>query len=204
MIFKPPSNEKLLVVPGKKRYCELCGSYMKPYQVRCPRCGHKLAEEETLQEAINRLRHIFVFHEQSGVCIFYHPFTDIEIDPQLIAGFLTAITSFGEQFTEGDQTDKKSSSGLKELVYKEYRILMEQSGPCKFAILIKGANTDKLTFKISQFIKQFMLKYGYVFKNWGGSVRPFRDASQLVKLVFGITKVGEQIEDDEPIILGVD
>ncbi len=133
MIATRPKKVKEDIVMGKKKTCRQCGKYVKPYAYTCPYCGYKLAEEETMADAMNKLSHLFIFHEESGVCLYYHPFTDAKIDPQLISGFLSAITSFGGQFEDATTkkkdtagvTVKKSSSDLKELVYKEYHILME-------------------------------------------------------------------------------
>ncbi len=197
LIATRPKKEKEQIVPGKKKTCKQCGKYVKPYAFTCPYCGYKLAEEETMADAMNKLSHLFIFHEESGVCLYYHPFTDAKIDPQLISGFLSAITSFGGQFD--DATKKKGataagaaakkSSDLKELVYKEYRILMETSGPCKFAVLITGQTSKILSFKISQFIKHFMRTYDEALKDWKGNVRIFKDVEKMVRLIFGLTKV---------------
>ncbi|HME55444.1 MAG TPA: hypothetical protein VKM55_24765 [Candidatus Lokiarchaeia archaeon] len=193
-----PKEKKETLVPGKKKTCKQCGKYVKPYAATCPYCGFKLSEEETMTEAMNKLRHLFIFHEDSGVCVFYHAFTDQKIDPQLISGFLSAITSFGGQFEDATTKKKavkegastgKATSDLKELVYKEYRILMETSGPCKFAVLITGQTSKILTFKISQFIKHFMRTYDEALKDWKGNVRIFKDADKMVRLIFGLTKV---------------
>jgi hypothetical protein len=197
LIATRPKKEKEMTVPGKKKTCKQCGKYVKPYAFACPYCGYKLAEEETMADAMNKLSHLFIFHEESGVCLYYHPFTDSKIDPQLISGFLSAITSFGGQFD--DATKKKGAtapgaaakkaSDLKELVYKEYRILMETSGPCKFAVLITGQTSKILSFKISQFIKHFMRTYDEALKDWKGNVRIFKDVEKMVRLIFGLTKV---------------
>jgi hypothetical protein len=211
-----PRKEREQIIPGKKKTCKQCGKYVKPYSVTCPYCGYKLSEEESITEAMNKLRHLFIFHEESGVCLFYHAFTDSKIDPQLISGFLSAITSFGGQFNEatkkkgaavatsaGPAKEQKSTgSDLKELVYKEYRILMETSGPCKFAVLIAGQTSKVLTFKISQFVKHFMRTYDEVLKDWKGNVRVFKDVDKMVRLIFGLTRVQEGPEKPAPAQAG--
>ncbi|MEX2684523.1 MAG: hypothetical protein Q6373_023335 [Candidatus Sigynarchaeota archaeon] len=207
MMATRPKKIKEQIVPGKKKTCKQCGKYVKPYASTCPYCGYKLAEEETLADAMNKLSHLFIFHEESGVCLYYHSFTETKIDPQLISGFLSAITSFGGQFEDATAKKKagaaattaKKASDLKELVYKEYRILMESSGPCKFAVLITGQTSKILSFKISQFIKHFMRTYEEALKDWKGNVRIFKDVEKMVRLIFGLTKV--QPEGAKPAAL---
>nr|MDO8118682.1 hypothetical protein [Candidatus Sigynarchaeota archaeon] len=207
LVATRPKKIKEQIVPGKKKTCKQCGKYVKPYASTCPYCGYKLAEEETMADAMNKLSHLFIFHEESGVCLYYHAFTEAKIDPQLISGFLSAITSFGGQFDEATKkktlapgTAAKKTSDLKELVYKEYRILMETSGPCKFAVLITGQTSKILSFKISQFIKHFMRTYDEALKDWKGNVRIFKDVEKMVRLIFGLTKV--QPEGAKPALPG--
>ncbi|HME51798.1 MAG TPA: hypothetical protein VKM55_06245 [Candidatus Lokiarchaeia archaeon] len=158
----------------------------------------EMDEQETMAEAMNSLRHLFIFHENSGVCLFYHSFTNAKIDPQLISGFLSAITSFGGKFK--DKTAKKkamkedaapgiAASDLKELVYKEYRIMLATRGPCKFAVLITGQATGIMSSKIAEFIEHFMQTYGEALKDWKGNVRIFKDVDKIVGLIFGMSKV---------------
>ncbi|MBN2153106.1 MAG: GTP-binding protein [Candidatus Lokiarchaeota archaeon] len=141
---------------------------------------YTLGSGKSISDEINKLRHLYVFHEESGVCLYYHPFTDAVVDPQLISGFISAITSFGGKFEE---------TSLKELVFKEYRILMETSGPCKFAVLIVRQASPILNNRIEGFIKTFMKTYGDALKDWIGNVRIFKDAEMLVRSVFGTTKL---------------
>jgi hypothetical protein len=62
-----------------------------------------------MTEELDSIRHVFIFHEESGVCLYYHAFTDAKIDPQLVAGFLSAITSFGGKF-EDTKAKKKGAA----------------------------------------------------------------------------------------------
>ncbi len=140
-----------------------------------------------MTEELGNLQHVFIFHEESGVCLYYHPFTDVKIDPQLISGFLSALTSFGGQYDDGitkkkkpKQGKAKGTPGLKELVYREYRILMGDSWPCKFAFLITGKGSDILRSKISGFIDHFMQKYDEALKDWKSNVRLFKDAGTMI------------------------
>jgi len=137
-----------------------------------------------MTEELESIRHVFIFHEESGVCLYYHAFTDAKIDPQLVAGFLSAITSFGGKFEDTKAKKKgaatKKASDVKELVYKEYRILMANRGPCKFAILITGKASDTLRSKLFGFTKHFVQTYDKALKGWKGDLRPFKDAGMMI------------------------
>ena len=160
---------------------------------------------ETLAEELNKLRHLFIFHEESGVCLYYHAFTPSKIDPQLISGFLAGLSAFGAQFLDAG-TKKKTkkegqdlfdpASGIKELVYGEFRVLVETRGPCKVAMLVAGKETDILKRKMIQFIDAFMQTYKHALKNWMGNVRVFKDVKKIVLSVFGLTNIQGGVDDE--------
>jgi hypothetical protein len=140
-----------------------------------------------MTEKLDSIQHVYIFHYESGVCLYYHAFTDSKIDPQLVAGFISAITSIGGKNEDAKAKKKgaatKKASGLKELVYKEYRILMEDRGSYKFAILITGEAHDAVRSKVSGFINHFMEKYDKALKGWKGGkvdVLPFKDAGTMI------------------------
>ncbi|MFX0103553.1 MAG: hypothetical protein ACFFCS_28585, partial [Candidatus Hodarchaeota archaeon] len=112
----------------------------------------KLAGEESIEEAMEKLQHLFIFHGDSGICIYYHSFTKKKVDPQLVSGFLTSIFTFREPLG--------TKSNLNRLVYEDLMVLMEDDGgPCKFVLIFQGGPSKLLEFKLPQFSRQFMERY---------------------------------------------
>ena len=143
-------------------------------------------EQGSVAEEMNALRHLFIFHEESGVCLFYHPFTDVKIDPNLVARLNAGALSVGG--SKG-LSKKKPTLDRKELVYLEYRMMREYEKPCFFDMLITGQSSAVLSGKFSEFIKLFMKQHGKDLKKWKGNVRIFEDVDQIMASVFGVTKV---------------
>ena len=133
----------------------------------------------SLDEVKSRLKHLFVFHARTGVCLFYQPFTEVTIDPQLIAGFIAAISSFGESF--------EKEAELKVLEYKNFKVLLEESVSCKYALLFSGEMNDKLNVLLKSFMGEFESKFRKALTSFDGNVSMFNMASEIMASVFKLT-----------------
>ncbi|MHC1591086.1 MAG: hypothetical protein ACXQS8_03300 [Candidatus Helarchaeales archaeon] len=130
------------------------------------------------EEIRERLKHLFVFHRKSGVCLFYQPFVEKTIDPQLIAGFLSAISSFGDTFEQ--------EAELKVLEYKKFKILMEETVPCRYALLFEGEMNDALNELLKAFIGEFESKYRSHLEKFSGNISVFNLATEIIQNIFNI------------------
>jgi PKD repeat protein len=140
----------------------------------------------TLDDVKSRLKHLFVFHARTGVCLFYQPFSDVTIDPQLIAGFISAISSFGASF--------EKEAELRVLEYKSFKILMEETMACKYAMLFSGDMNDKLNELLKAFIGEFESKFRKPLSEFNGNISVFSFASQIMANVF---KIPAPVASDE-------
>jgi len=138
----------------------------------------------TLEEVKSRLKHLFVFHK-SGVCLFYQPFTELSIDPQLIAGFISAISSFGETF--------EKEARLKVLEYQSFKILLQESVVCKYALLFTGDLNPKLSELLNTFIGEFESKFRVSLSEFNGNISMFTMASEIMNNVFKMPVSAENI-----------
>ncbi len=139
-----------------------------------------------MSEGMDRLRHLFVFHLESSTCLYYHQFKQgTVLDMKTIYDFLVAISPVPKK----KPVQKKGSSEVKELVYKEYRLLIKSGGPCMFVVAIIDQATDAIKAKLTQFTEQFLRTYDKVLKNYKGNVRLFKDADKDVQSTFGFTNV---------------
>jgi hypothetical protein len=138
-----------------------------------------------MTETMSKLRHLYVFHHESGVCIYYHPFTDAKIDPQLVAGFCYGALAASKKKIP----PKKAKPELKEFEFMDHHLVAQFVGPCMFVVMVEGLASDTIRAKASQFIDHFMGKFDKDLKDWRGNVRIFKDVENDVRLVFGFTKV---------------
>nr|MDO8111943.1 PKD domain-containing protein [Candidatus Sigynarchaeota archaeon] len=132
----------------------------------------------TVKESVAKARHLFVFHKEATVCLLYYPFTEKKFDPQLIAGFLSAITSFGGTFD--------SDAQLKVLEYQSFKILMEETPICRYALLFQGDFDNNLSQLYNAFISDFEAAFGGLLATFNGDATPFEIGSEIVERMFDI------------------
>nr|MDO8084166.1 hypothetical protein [Candidatus Sigynarchaeum springense] len=142
-------------------------------------------------EVKSRLKHLFVFHAKAGVCLFYQPFTDATIDPQLISGFISAISSFGTSFEKGAE--------LRVLEYKSFKILLEETMGCRYALLFTGEMEEKLNQLLKAFIGEFESKFRQQIAEFNGNVSMFNLASEIMSSVFKMPVQGDVKTTQQPV-----
>lgn len=94
----------------------------------------------------------------SGVSIFEYSFSNIPIDGTLVSGFLSAISSFGDQIGKDFEKDKHAK-GLEELSYKQFKIVVSDAALCRVALLLTKRPSDTLKSRAKTFTFSFQEKY---------------------------------------------
>ncbi|MGY5880310.1 MAG: Lrp/AsnC family transcriptional regulator, partial [Candidatus Thorarchaeota archaeon] len=117
---------------------------------------------------LETLRHFMAVYLDRGTCVFYHPFTDERIQPDLISGFIAAITSvYGEIKGDGVR------GTLEEIQYHGLR-LNSYSGEFIIGILIlEGEMTPLLKDRLQFFVELFENQYDSELTEWNGLIDCF-------------------------------
>lgn len=117
---------------------------------------------------LETLRHFMAIYLDRGTCVFYHPFTEERIQPDLISGFIAAITSvYGEIKGDGVR------GTLEEIQYHGLR-LNSYSGEFIIGILIlEGEMTPLLRERLQFFVELFENQYDQNLKGWTGLIDCF-------------------------------
>lgn len=123
-------------------------------------------------DALN-IEHILVLHPQSGGCIFTRTFRIEEIDPQLIGGFLSAVSSFVKEF--GTEEDP-----LGEITYQNRHILLGDGNFVRVALLLEKKASKYLKQHLTLFIDAFEQEYKAHLEGWQGRIDVFNDAQDLI------------------------
>jgi hypothetical protein len=128
------------------------------------------AEEKVLERQLHTfndldaIRHFMAVYTTRGTCVYYHPFTDSRIQPDLISGFITAITSVYGEITGEDGV----VGTLEEIQYHGLR-LNSFSGRFIIGILIsEGDMTDLMRDRLQFFVEMFELQYEVDLEDWVG------------------------------------
>ncbi|MBD3185360.1 PKD domain-containing protein, partial [Candidatus Bathyarchaeota archaeon] len=144
----------------------------------------KAISKKNIDALLKQIKHLFVFHRKTSACLLYQPFTEKTTDPQLIAGFISAISSFGGTF------DKKAK--LKVLEYQSFKIILEETLLASYALLFEGQMDERLKEHFSKFIMIFENKYQDEISGFRGDLTPFNDAGDITKRIFKIDRPLQQ------------
>jgi len=130
----------------------------------------RLSLENQLQmfKDLETVQHFMAVYLDRGTCVFYHPFTEERIQPDLISGFIAAITSvYGEIKGDGVR------GTLEEIQYHGLR-LNSYSGQYIIGILIlEGEMTPLLRERLQFFVELFENQYDQDLDGWTGLIDCF-------------------------------
>ncbi len=137
-------------------------------------------------------KHILILHKKTGICIFDLGITMLKIDPQLVSGFLSAISGL---FSE-----------LKEDIVKErtiLRIFTEEIGDRAFKIVtVEGTNSltavildrtpkylNTLKRRIRNFSYAFETEFGTTLEEFIGVIDDFAPTIEILDRYLGLSLI---------------
>ncbi len=111
-----------------------------------------------------------------GRSLFSYAFSEeLTTEPVLVAGMLSAISSFVRETT-------KSRELLRTVDHGDTTLLVEY-GKYAFAALLADRETTDLRGKLQRYINEFEKKYEKILADWNGDIEPFeKEAARVVEL----------------------
>ncbi|MHA1150509.1 MAG: hypothetical protein ACTSR8_20005 [Promethearchaeota archaeon] len=153
---------KGVIIPRRERHLE---ALKQLYQ--------KLSDVENLQ-------YILILNK-GGIPVFSKSLANIPIDESLISGFLSAISTFGEEIGSKIQ-DKKG--GLEELSYRQFKVIIDEGKVARTALLLLKRPSQSLRAKLKLFNNTFeKMFYDEVF-NFTGQVLEDIRVTPLIEQIF--------------------
>jgi hypothetical protein len=131
-----------------------------------------LTEVKTIFDDAINLEHILVLYKGTGTCIFFKSYGSEQIDPELIGGFLSAVSSFGKEMA--------TQSALNEISYGDKMLLLADGYLIRVALVLGKKASLILRRHLKEFIKAFEKTYADVLPNWRGQLNYFRNAGLIV------------------------
>jgi len=131
-----------------------------------------LTEVKTIFDDAINLEHILVLYKGTGTCIFFKSYGSEEIDPELISGFLTAVSSFGKEMV--------AQEALNEISYGDKMLLLADGEYVRVALVLGKKGSLILRTHLREFIERFEQVYKDVLPNWRGQLAYFRNAGEIV------------------------
>jgi hypothetical protein len=135
-----------------------------------------LKEVKTIFDDAINLEHLLVLYKGMGACVFFKSFGSEKIDPDLISGFISAVSSFGKEI--------ESQKALNEMAYGDKTLLLSDGEYIRVALVLDKKASLPLRRNLKEFVEAFEEKYGDQCEGWKGQLDVFKDAEPLVDEYF--------------------
>ncbi len=136
----------------------------------------RIAERER-DYALGILVYLMILDIKSGICVFEKNLGDLNINPDLIGGFLHALQSFGLELS-------KSDAAMKRLTYERYQFQIETGKLVRAALILGGTPNFFITSRLERFVEQFEQNFGEDLKTFAGNMDTFKPAKALFNAFF--------------------
>lgn len=115
---------------------------------------------------------IFAFYlieRDSGKCMYYQKFSGVEVDPDRLSGFISAIVSFSEELLP-----KMGDEWLKTIDRGSFKLVVER-GNNVYGLLIAETETPDVRTKLKNLVSEFEGKFSTKIVEWKGELGLFED-----------------------------
>lgn len=123
------------------------------------------------------LSYLLLLDKRAGLTIFEKAFYDLDINPDLIGGFLHALQSFGTELS-------KSETSIKTLTYENYKFQIATGNYIRAALIMRGNPNQFVITRLEVFVKRFEEKYKDFLVHFTGDISRFRATNELFESIF--------------------
>ncbi|MFX0082754.1 MAG: hypothetical protein ACFE94_13470 [Candidatus Hodarchaeota archaeon] len=138
---------------------------------------------------LKNIQAIVVVHKLSGIPIYSKSYSILEKHKkELFSGFIQAITTVGEEFSEREasmEESKDSSKGygiekIIELDFKYFYCLIADKDDIRVVFILREKSSERLKSQVSNLILALNLKLSIELENWDGSLDRFEEVVPLI------------------------
>ena len=140
--------------------------------------------EAQILEDLLKISYILIIHKEAGVTI-YSKQISMELDSDLIGGFITAISQFRSEIKKSKDLPTKHEGF--EMDYYDFKIVIIDGDFVRVALILDGTPSKNLEEDQEAFTKRFEQKFSPLLKDFTGDVRAFSEADQLIEKFFNIS-----------------
>ncbi|MHA1232923.1 MAG: hypothetical protein ACTSPQ_20040, partial [Candidatus Helarchaeota archaeon] len=118
----------------------------------------------------HNLQRMLIIHKDSGLKIGSKNYgSPVEIDEDLVSGFIQAISNFGKEISQLD------TAVMENISYKGFKILIDSGKYVDICLLLKEHETYTLKEKIKKAREEFEYIYESQLQNFTGNIKIFAD-----------------------------
>ncbi|MEM3341631.1 MAG: hypothetical protein QW728_02960, partial [Thermoplasmata archaeon] len=162
------------------------------------RNGNLNAEKIPVSYSAAKVRHIptvigddrptvlqaFIIHSVSGIMISSMSFSkENNIDPDIMAGMLTALREFIADTVSTDQKSKQKApaAGLTAIKYSMRHIVIEKGINIFIAVVMKGKDDTGVRRAIRQALIEIRGLYPWLWVEWDGDISKFKGMDKIIR-----------------------
>jgi len=145
------------------------------------------AREAMILDDLIKTSHIMIIHKDVGVSI-YDKQISLDIDVDLISGFLQAISAFKSEIKKEKEESIIKGKGF-EMDYYDFKIVITDGDYIRTALILDGIPSEKLKENQWAFTEHFEKRFEDDLKDFTGDITSFRKADDLIERYFNISLV---------------
>ncbi|NVM35030.1 MAG: hypothetical protein HWN81_05510 [Candidatus Lokiarchaeota archaeon] len=144
------------------------------------------AGEAMILDDLLKTSHIMIIHKDVGVSI-YDKQISLDLDVDLISGFLQAISAFRSEIKK-EKEESIKGKGF-EMDYYDFKIVITDGNYVRTALILDGIPSEKLKENQWAFTEHFEKRFEGDLKDFTGDITSFRKADDLIERYFNISLV---------------
>ncbi len=142
------------------------------------------AGEALILDDLIKISYIMIIHKEAGTTI-YNKQISMELDSDLIGGFLTAISQFRSEIKKPGE---KSTEGKGfQMDYYDFKIIINDGSYVRVALILDGPPSEQLEINQKGFTQRFEARFSPLIRDFSGDIRPFSETDAFVEEYFNIS-----------------
>ncbi|MHA1266922.1 MAG: hypothetical protein ACTSRS_16915 [Candidatus Helarchaeota archaeon] len=134
-------------------------------------------EEHQRSYGLSILSYLLILDKNSGLTLYEKNLGKLDINPDLIGGFLHALQSFGTELASSEQS-------MKTLSYEKYQFQIESGNYVRAALILQGTPNQFLKEKLKRFVELFESQFKNYILHFSGNMSVFQSTSQIIEELF--------------------
>ena len=146
------------------------------------------AKDALILDDLLKISYILVLHKEIGVGLYSQQVSYDKLDPDLISGFLHAISQFRRELKKGIE-DESTTGKTMEMDYYDSKIVITDGDIIRVALILDGKPSNELKEKQMKFTEHFERNHNKYLKvdGFDGDVTRFKETYILVEEYFNIS-----------------
>ena len=142
------------------------------------------AGETLILDDLLKISYIMIIHKIAGTTI-YSKQISMELDSDLIGGFLTAISQFRSEIQKpvGKTTVERGF----QMDYYDFKIIIHDGSYVRVALILDGTPSEQLEINQKMFTERFEARFSPLIKDFSGDIRPFSETDAIIEEYFNIS-----------------